>query len=838
MSDSNSSTQIIERFFSLKSIFDRKTNHIEVVIPDLQRGLVWNPKQVEFLWDSILRGFPIGGFVLSESDQKNEDSKLQKYYLMDGQQRFNAIEIGFTEPSEDSQSLLWIDIEPAHIPNTTRKYFIKATTIAHPWGYHNEDDCKRLSADERHEALITYDLDGQNIYKDDIKLIQTFPYDAKAPIPFAYILNSLYEIPNGIDDAQEQQQLFVKKVLDKCDCTKCLKWKEKKFTDENIAKITRWLNDNFETLLFLKKYEVTYNLLPSNIYENENNTIETQEAVQTDLEILFQRLNTGGTKISNDDLIYSAIKAYWGSIKEQNEKMAKGLMPPQNLIQIIFRLLLTDSSTDKFVSPLNIKTIRNLSKKEEFKEKVIEFYNDNKLTDMIRKQLLALAGEDESCIPKYVLMKIIKEKPDIILFTMFLIKNNKLENEKLIGLVLFLYWFSLNTNDVINCLYQRCRDTKNSLETFQAIKEGIIDLTYEKKIENVYSRDDLIKLENQNINLRDCINNTTEGKFINKYMWYPQTNPMSKLILLYAQRKFLLEYFSNFNPADTVAWEDHNCPWDYDHIFPQNKVNTFSQHLYQDNVKFWLWSIGNFAAIPFEKNRSKGDDSNYEFYKEGSHKKDLLYSNIFESILLKIDNEEEKSKAFETVVFGRMIELYKRCYKTFEPFVPKISGAAAIRKENMILLKHKIKEKCNICDACFYFVREPNDLQDYELKIDRDWFRFCISLKTSVPQFVIPNCMISFTWNHFNGSLEFGLRWLNTIEDRKKYVKDEDKNNIISKMDAIIKDCISSDILPTTKKESDSWWYLKYKLNLKEDSITENLIEQLATLYVNIFKSL
>ena len=34
-------------------------------IPALQRGLVWAPHQVELLWDSILRGFPIGAFALT-----------------------------------------------------------------------------------------------------------------------------------------------------------------------------------------------------------------------------------------------------------------------------------------------------------------------------------------------------------------------------------------------------------------------------------------------------------------------------------------------------------------------------------------------------------------------------------------------------------------------------------------------------------------------------------------------------------------------------------------------------------------------------------------------------
>jgi hypothetical protein len=35
-------------------------------LPSLQRGAVWKPRQVELLWDSLFRGFPIGSLVISE----------------------------------------------------------------------------------------------------------------------------------------------------------------------------------------------------------------------------------------------------------------------------------------------------------------------------------------------------------------------------------------------------------------------------------------------------------------------------------------------------------------------------------------------------------------------------------------------------------------------------------------------------------------------------------------------------------------------------------------------------------------------------------------------------
>lgn len=86
--------------FSLKEIAGWQLNkcNCKVELPTLQRGFVWKPKQIEDLWDSLLRGFPIGSFLLSKTKDNN-------YHLMDGQQRATAIFLGFFNPYLDSSNV-------------------------------------------------------------------------------------------------------------------------------------------------------------------------------------------------------------------------------------------------------------------------------------------------------------------------------------------------------------------------------------------------------------------------------------------------------------------------------------------------------------------------------------------------------------------------------------------------------------------------------------------------------------------------------------------------------------------------------------------------------------
>ncbi|MHC5354711.1 GmrSD restriction endonuclease domain-containing protein [Myroides sp. LJL115] len=155
----------MQQKFSLQEIanWQLDQDNSKVTLPSIQRGFVWKPKQVEDLWDSIMRGYPIGSFLLSQNGQK--------YDLMDGQQRSTSIFIGYHNPYADSHNhktwslkkipVLWIDLKPTNISNTS-KFSFRLITSSHPWGYQAKDNNQKLSVSDRRNALQLFRKNPQN----------------------------------------------------------------------------------------------------------------------------------------------------------------------------------------------------------------------------------------------------------------------------------------------------------------------------------------------------------------------------------------------------------------------------------------------------------------------------------------------------------------------------------------------------------------------------------------------------------------------------------------------------------------------------------------------------
>lgn len=587
-----------------------------VSIPALQRGLVWKPKQIELLWDSLMRGIPIGSFVICEAidSQRKSDDDQAKYHLLDGQQRVNAIQLGFDKFSSNEEitnskkSILWLDIAPKTLPkDSSRNFLFRVTTPAHPWGYTEGDNEGILGASTVREWLhdnLEKDTSTNHYVRPRPEEMQ--PIKAAYPIPVSLLLNAF---ENGTINKEKLKTdvslckgTWVEKILEKLE--------DPEFDMEDISNgIATALNT---TVLAL---QAPSELLSSSCQEANND----DRPDITNIEHLFQRLNQQGTRLDGEELIYSLIKAYWPEICGSIDEISKNRMPCSKLATLAFRVVFTEAKNKLEPSP-SVSTIRRLSKddtKEEMRSAILDFINSKKSTSLESccsriDQWLGTEPQASWGLPPVLRSSIAYNNQDLFLLLLLLAKNiiTPLGDEccrMLTGIVTYVAWFGKDYRACTEILYSKLKEEisiQKMCEALDATKDFLYPLHTPKAI------DEFIKIPKEfdtwNWWYLIARKDGEEQRKLQDQWWEFLNRIRSKReLILYAQRNFLIERFPEYDPARKDLWESHNRPWDYDHILPSAfTFNKKTDNQYMNFCKQWCNTIGNLRAWPFEDNRS------------------------------------------------------------------------------------------------------------------------------------------------------------------------------------------------------------------------------------------
>lgn len=650
-----------------------KTGYVE--IPAMQRGLVWAPNQVELLWDSILRGFPIGAFVFTPiKGNENQSTKGDLYdgggyFLLDGQQRYTAIKAAFTEWTRDAdaRSVLWIDFMPPSRVNTSRRYWVKVTTKAHPWGFANNDECSTLGWAGYRDALDSFVGCDQNMRVQDVPMSVAWPVKARCPVPFADVLR--------MQRGSEDSEAFVRAIRTWCESH----GGERPIgvSNKDWEMMSRVGQDIYEALRRLETYEISVSVLEPEVVADQIGMSETdvRESSTSNLEQLFTRLNTLGTPISPYDLRYSAIKAYWGEKVRVNDDIAARIMPGANLAVLAFRLALTIAS-DKmtFADVPSIAKIRSMGllRNDPSCKIVDELYaNDGswlaRIIEDVEQALQVYRREDdpEDGLPAVLRTSIIVNSPDVYLLLMYMAYRGKLTQfGHLGGLATWLHWFSVDSRKRV---VDRLRPVID--------KGGLDDLKKvlrELAAEGAIMRPVIVTAEN----FGDCKKFQRKDLNWSEYEsqdWYPLFDAVwsQREMVYFATRQYFNKTFQ-YDPAETKFFTGHNRPWDMDHIVPKHWVSRqgVSMGEWQRQCLDWIWSVGNFAPISFSANRAKRDRAEWDEYKANA--KNLLFDERIDGKRIRSDvltSDDNMAKLFIEVTHGRLVSIYENWRKTVEEFL-------------------------------------------------------------------------------------------------------------------------------------------------------------------------
>lgn len=674
--------------------------HIVVGLPSLQRGAVWDAGQIELLWDSILRGFPIGALVVCPklSAQGTRSGKHGNgwseqditYHLLDGQQRSNAIALAYVDALHVTapSATLWIDLAPTLPKGSTRQFLLRVLSEAHPWGFTRSDNADYLSVSAKRDALAKYGQTKRPAVTD------AWPHDASTPIPFSWLI----EAPTS--------ELWAH-VLAKCEGTLCpwaaaaaelirqhLSPSERQPHLQRIEEGLRHAH-----ALRLVALEVPIEALQGRSTQEEENEAPDSTQRIYNVEHLFQRLNSAGTELRGEELMFSMIKAYWPDIETSFEAIRDKHgnrflpMPGSRLATLGARAALMRGN---IVPPaLTIARIRSLAQKHSEDRFRIESYlgiqlaREDRAHDSDLHQNLRLIDEwllydrsDGIGLPPALRATIAINSPTVFLLLLHLAQRVRTEcNAKraafrrpILGLATTLQWFGLDTETVVDEIITSL-PAGLSLATFTGILKPFVP---EKiKIMSPTTLTSVIPLADpQDASLydwafwprisRDMTDEQKEAfNASERSSWWRVIH--SRELLLYAQRAYLAERFAGYDPSCVDLYRGENRPWDYDHLLP-NDVLYHNRGQFRRVCREWGNTIANFRAWPLEDNRSRHDEQlnqsmTTDTERRHSFVRDQDACDAFSVAKSDLDNAEKVAR-FMNTARERLLDLYTEWYET------------------------------------------------------------------------------------------------------------------------------------------------------------------------------
>jgi hypothetical protein len=315
-----------------------------IALPPVQRSTVWRPKQVVDLWDSLIRGLPIGTFYLVKRAKglrklvtlkgDTRELSLPGYDLLDGHQRIRALLIGAIGFPEEKRCL-WIDLGNEE---ASRRAVLRITSKGQPFGYDAKTGNK-LNLDERQRAREQIERNIPLLHKErrayDRELFEDEVTQGGNPIlqpPLPYGASEYtFKLPALLKVWREHVPICA---------------------DEGIAALRRVVADgpSREALISLhcaferiQKAEVALLCVDPRSFSREEDLLK-----------LFDRIGAGGTPLSVEERLFSIYKYHVPDIRDtvnQIHSQAGHVLSPTKIAATAIRIAYSQSHLDRNDTP-------------------------------------------------------------------------------------------------------------------------------------------------------------------------------------------------------------------------------------------------------------------------------------------------------------------------------------------------------------------------------------------------------------------------------------------------------------------------------------------------------
>jgi len=236
-------------------------------LPNIQRYFIWKEEQIERLFDSIMREYPIGNLLVWKT---KEPIKIRKF--IDNYKEGLKL-IDFYVPKNEKIKLIVLDGQQR----------LQSLFIALRGGYNGRE-------------LYFNVLSGEENEEEDIRFEFKFVEPSKVDISRGWV-----KVKDIVYDSREYDEI-AESIVEKIEKKRhviSLSDKEKRLIRKNVLKLIKEFRDK------------------ENIAYTELDSVDNPEAYKlNDVVEIFIRANAGGTPLSKSDLMFSLLTAEWEEIEE------------------------------------------------------------------------------------------------------------------------------------------------------------------------------------------------------------------------------------------------------------------------------------------------------------------------------------------------------------------------------------------------------------------------------------------------------------------------------------------------------------------------------------------
>ncbi|MFD2265223.1 DUF262 domain-containing protein [Lacibacterium aquatile] len=642
------------------------TPQLLATLPAIQRGAVWAPRQTEALWDSILRGFPVGSLLSVAFDSDRGDRALaygrgaakasRHVHLLDGQQRANAIALGFLDvwkpasgkSGQSPRAALWVDLSPGEI-GSDNEFLFRLCTAWHPWGYRRNGES--LGIADRRRAIDAFRTRNR-LSPDDVRLAAgrvdvslTWPLEANAPVPVAFLIDAL----RAKGDPWTSLQAAMARLP---------YWDEDEKWMLNVRTMLTNRKDELQHLADRMRHAVgltdpcSYRIP---ILDTTGMTRPAGTGKTDPIETMFIRVNSGGTALVGEELNYSILKSINPFFEGLVDDLSLRLTTPARLVALMTRVILARDLKEQMPQTPPARQFRSFFQDKgssfgaDFSKALMEESRPMKrLFDAACDLLIAPDDADESDkrLSRDQAAEIFRNSPDVALLLLVWLERyleqarmqdlTDNQRQRLLGIVTGVAWFATDKARCVKLLWPRLADPLKFLRgkpltacfrnapdkwdvppMFALFEPATVRAAVEAGLNLRDGGDDwwdrkMVNLSRGASGRWDAVINWAEqsagcqGKDAAQAMWSAFLDHLwsQRGLVYYAQRRWLTRWFAFFDRTSVHAIEETDVPWDVDHIHPLKYVK---RQKAVAAVKEMQNCIGNLRVWPMELNRQDGE---------------------------------------------------------------------------------------------------------------------------------------------------------------------------------------------------------------------------------------